>query len=309
MNATQSSLLEEPRFRVQPCSPLLKWPGGKRSELPEIRPFIPPHQRYFEPFFGGGSVFFDSISVPSHANDMHPDLMLFYRFVKETSSEFFDLLTQSADEWDWASHEQREVMYYRCRQRYNAAKQPSVQRAVDFFLLRELAYGGMFRVNSNGHFNVPFGRAYARNKDIRKKIEYLQSHGVQVKMRLLEISALDFGDFLDGFTFDTNDFMFVDPPYDSSFSRYNRSDFGRVDQERLAERLHSFDGRFMLVCKGTPLIEDLYFGNGYSFRKYDYKYRFNIKGRFSRASTHFMIANYDLNFGKRTHHTSVVSAG
>ena len=243
-------------------------------------------------------MFFDSINVPSSVNDMHADLMMFYRCVKEQHSDFFDLLFDIVDEWECGSLECRDAMYYRCRNRYNAAEHPSAHRAVDFFLLRELAYGGMFRVNAKGYFNVPFGRAYARNKDLRKKAEYLQSPEVLAKMSLLEISDLDFSSFLDRFTFDEDDFMFVDPPYDSSFSKYNQLDFKEGDQLRLAEYLESFDGLFMLVCKRTPLIEDLYFGNGYSVREYEYKYKFNIKGRFPRASTHVMIANYDLNFGK-----------
>ncbi len=291
MNPTQAT------FAPQPCLPLLKWPGGKRSELPQIRPYVPPHQRYFEPFFGGGSVFFDTINVPSYVNDIHPDLMMFYRCVKEQRDSFFDILFDYVQEWDSGSVECRAEMYYRCRNRYNATAPHSVPRAVDFFLLRELAYGGMFRVNANGHFNVPFGRAYARNKDLRKKVEYLQSHEVRAKMDVLEMSELDFSSFLDSFTFGDEDFMFVDPPYDSSFSKYNHLDFDEGDQERLAERLKNFNGLFMLVCKRTPLIESLYFGNGYSVREYECKYKFNIKGRFSRASTHVMIANYALNNG------------
>lgn len=243
-------------------------------------------------------MFFNTIDVHSYANDIHPDLMMFYRCVKEQRNCFFEKLFEYVQEWDSGSLERRTEMYYRCRNRYNASTSSNVTRAADFFLLRELAYGGMFRVNAKGLFNVPFGRAYGRNKDLRKKVEYLQSHEVRAKMDLLELHWLDFGSFLDKFTFNEEDFMFVDPPYDSSFSKYNQMDFNEGDQERLAERLETFGGHFMLVCKLTPLIERLYFGNGYSTRKYDYRYKFNIKGRFSRSSTHVMIANYDLNSRK-----------
>ena len=280
------------------CAPLLKWPGGKRSEMAHIRPFIPQHARYFEPFFGGGSVFFDAISAPSYANDLHPDLMLFYHCVKQQCPDFFRLLYKYTDEWERSTLDERVAMYYRCRQRYNADRFPTPDRAADFFMLREFAFGGMFRVNSNGKFNVPFGRAYARNKNLRQKVEHLQSYHVQIKLELLDLSSVDFSNFLNSFSFDQNDFMFVDPPYDSAFSKYIGLDFNRADQIRLAEHLDNFGGLFMLVCKRTPLIDDLYLRNGYSIREYDYKYRFNIKGRFSRASTHIMVANYDLDFGK-----------
>lgn len=286
MKQMQSSL------DVKPCLPLLKWPGGKRAELPLIKPAIPHHFRYFEPFFGGGSVFFDAISVESYVNDLHPDLMLFYSYVQQQSPDFLKLLLESLNEWERGSLDDRAAMYYRCRDRYNAQEGIAARRAVDFFLLRELAYGGMFRVNREGHFNVPFGVAYGRNKNLREKVKRLWSPEVRAKLDLLDVSALDFSDFLARFDFNRDDFIFVDPPYDSSFSKYGKVDFDEADQVRLAECLERVKSQFMLVCKLTPLVEKLYFGNGYSVRKYEFNYKFNIKGRFSRSSTHVMVTNY-----------------
>lgn len=287
MNTLQRS------FLASPCRPLLKWPGGKRSELPFISPYIPSHGRYFEPFFGGGSVFFDAIVVRSYINDLHPDLMVFYASVKARETRFFDLLLRRLEEWERGALENRESMYYECRTRYNAGRQTETERAVDFFLLRELAYGGMFRVNRNGHFNVPFGRAYGRNKNLREKVEYLMSPMVQVKMDLLDVSTLDFKEFLSRFEFTRDDFMFVDPPYDTRFSKYDQIDFDERDQRRLAECLEDFEGKFMLICKLTPLVEHLYSRNGFRICQYERNYKFNIKGRFSRSSTHVRITNYD----------------
>ena len=275
------------------CRPLLKWPGGKRAELPFITPFIPPHGRYFEPFFGGGSVFFDAIEVPSHANDVHPDLMVFYSRVKANDTEFFRLLFQSVDEWENGTLEDRDSMYYECRTRYNSVRASGSERAADFFLLRELAFGGMFRVNRNGDFNVPFGRAYGRNKNLREKVEFLMAPAVQAKMELLELSTDDFEAFLGRFEFNCDDFMFVDPPYDTRFSKYDQTVFDESDQRRLAACLEEFTGRFMLICKLTPLVESLYFGRGFRVYQYDRNYTFNIKGRFSRSSTHVRVTNYD----------------
>ena len=278
---------------LAPCRPLLKWPGGKRSELPLIAPRIPEHSRYFEPFFGGGSVYFAAIDAESFANDLHPDLMEFYRCVKHGDERFFEHLYSIVEDWERASLVERDAVYYECRERYNASRLTTVQRAADFFLLRELAYGGMFRVNSSGHFNVPFGRAYAENKNLREKVDRLRSDAAVAKMQRLNLSALDFADFLGCFEFRPEDFMFVDPPYDSSFSKYDTLDFAEEDQRRLAEALVGFAGRFMLVCKATPLIEDLYHGVEHlRVHRYEYQYKFNIKGRFSRASTHAMITNY-----------------
>lgn len=284
------------QFSLTPsCRPLLKWPGGKRSELPFISPFIPSHVRYFEPFFGGGSVFFDAITVRSYANDLHPDLMVFYACVRARETCFFDLLLKRVEEWETGTLEDRGFMYYECRTRYNAGQQTTAERAVDFFLLRELAYGGMFRVNRSGHFNVPFGRAYGKNKNLREKVEHLMAPAVQAKMDLLDMSMLDFEEFLNRFKFNQNDFMFVDPPYDTRFSKYDQTVFDESDQRRLAECLENFEGKFMLICKLTPLVEHLYCRNGFRICQYESNYKFNIKGRFSRSSTHVRITNYDNN--------------
>ncbi len=238
-------------------------------------------------------MFFDAITVPSYANDLHPDLMLFYASVQEQNSEFFELLFDYVDEWEWGTLDHREAMYYRAREHYNASHASTSYRAAYFFLIRQFAYGGMFRVNSGGDFNVPFGRAYGYSNDLlRNKVEYLQSPTVREKMRLLSLSTLDFEDFLEGFELDGDDFVFLDPPYDSSFSKYH-GDFNELDQRRLAQCLERLAGKFMLVIKLTPLIENLYMANGYSVREYDFDYRFNIKGRFSRASKHVLITNYD----------------
>lgn len=276
--------------------PLLKWPGGKRSELPVIRPHIPRHTRYFEPFFGGGSVFFDAIRAQSYANDLHEDLISFYRCVRGSDSEFFGELYRQLDTWETGTVETRAAQYYGCRERYNDGQQSNSHRAADFFLLRELAYGGMFRVNSRGNFNVPFGRAYARNKNLRAKIDYLNSGAVAARLQNISFSATDFEIFLKEFEFGQHDFMFVDPPYDTAFSTYSAQGFDYGDQERLAACLSEFPGKFMLVCKVTPLVQELYYYDS-RFRRLEYpcKYKFNIKGRFSRDALHVMVTNYDFN--------------
>ena len=281
------------------CSPLLKWPGGKRGELSRIHPLIPDHERYFEPFFGGGGVYFGCINsgVRSYANDLHCDLMGFYKAVKDKDKDFFSTLYEWIDRWEKADLDERGVMYYVARDNYNASQQSTNERIINFFLIRQLAYGGMFRLNSSGDFNVPFGWAYAHSMTLlRNKADHLRSHIVREKMDALNLYAGDFGNFLDAFQFDEKDFMFVDPPYDTSFSAYEGADFGEAEQIRLADRLRSFPGKFMLVCKLTPMTEKLYCdkkAKGLYVMKYDHQYRFNIKGRFSRDTKHIMVTNYE----------------
>ena len=278
------------------CRPLLKWPGGKRAELPLISRFIPDHHRYFEPFFGGGSVYFSEIEAESYANDLHPDLITFYRSIKSLNPSFFEPLYQWIGRWEQVGVDDKAEMYCAARTQYNKAKHRTIERALCFWLMRELAYGGMFRVNGSGEFNVPFGRAYAHSNGLlRSKANHLQCDVVRRKMRGLILHSLDFSEFMDRFEFAGRDFMFVDPPYDTSFSTYGNAEFGKDDQGRLADRLHGFPGMFMLVCKLTPLTERLYPRKRFRVQEYDCKYRFNIKGRFSRDSRHIMVRNYEPN--------------
>ena len=277
------------------CKPLLKWPGGKTGEISEIAPRIPPHNRYFEPFFGGGSVFFSQIEKPSYVNDIHHDLMKFYECVKNKNDHFFSLLNDFIDDWSCRADD-REAIYMETRLRYNNIKETTIQKTVDFFILREYAYGGMFRVNKKGKFNVPFGHPYV-NKDIQKKIDYLNSGTVFKKLKNLELHNLDFEEFCNKFKFNENDFMFVDPPYHCVFTQYNGCSFDEPDQERLADYLMSFKGKFMLVTQYTDWMRELYSSPKLIIHTYDKQYRFNIKGRFNRSVEHALITNYDQNIG------------
>lgn len=221
--------------------------------------------------------------------------MLFYTCVKERRPEFFEVLFGFVEEWETGTYIDRETMYYQARDRYNATGAMTVNRAADFFLIRQFAYGGMFRVSRQGNFNVPFGKAYARSDSgLRLKVEHLASVAVKDKLQLLTLSTLDFEDFLQGIEFGVDDFVFLDPPYDTTFSSYV-SNFDEEDQKRLAKCLEGLQGKFMLVSKLTPLIEELYVGNGYSVRQYELGYKFNIKQRFSRSTTHVLVMNYDAN--------------
>ena len=154
------------------CKPLLKWPGGKTSELSEIIPNIPKHERYFEPFFGGGSVYFYSINSKAYVNDIHEELIMFYKYIKKQEYDFFLLLDDFIYEWNNNLYN-RQNIYLKIRERYNKAERVNLQKVVDFFILREYAYGGMFRLNSKGFFNVPFGHSYIK-KDIQinQKVSY-----------------------------------------------------------------------------------------------------------------------------------------
>lgn len=162
-----------------------------------------------------------------------------------------------------------------------------------FYFVREFCYGSMFRYNRNGDFNIPYGGICYNSKDFGKKIDLCFSDGAQEYFRSTEIFCCDFEQILNDVQRD--DFVFLDPPYDTNFSDYENRSFGEEDHRRLARRLHDLDAKFLLIIKNTPLIDELYQNNGYRVFAFDNQYSYCVKGRNDRATVHLIVTNYDVN--------------
>lgn len=161
-----------------------------------------------------------------------------------------------------------------------------------FYFVREFCYGSMFRYNKAGDFNIPYGGIGYNHKDFKKKIDLLFSEETQTYFKYTEIYSCDFEEILDKAQED--DFIFLDPPYDTDFSDYENRNFGKQDQRRLAKRLHDTKAKFLLIIKNTPLISELYQNNGYRVFAFDNKYSYCVKGRNDRNAVHLIVTNYDL---------------
>jgi DNA adenine methylase len=185
-------------------------------------------------------------------------------------------------------------LYYLARSRYNQLlSQPaSSERAALFYLMRELCYGSMFRFNQQGLFNVPYGGISYLCKDL--KLTTLFSQEVQERFSRVTISNMDFRLFIQNIKPEPNDFLFLDPPYDSIFSSYDKSPFGAEHQRDLCELLKSYTGHFMLVINRSELIENLYHHPSFFLQPFDKKYGFGIKNRGDRAAVHLLITNYPI---------------
>ncbi len=157
-----------------------------------------------------------------------------------------------------------------------------------YFFVREFCYGSLFRYNRKGEFNVPYGGISYNGKNFAAKIHAAES-AASVLSRA-EIMCGDFGAVFDGLNDD--DFVFLDPPYDSDFSDYEEYAFGEKEHRRLAERLASTKARFLLVIKNTPLIDELYSCGGYEVEAFDNRYTCCVRGRNDRAAVHLIIRNY-----------------
>ena len=169
---------------------------------------------------------------------------------------------------------------------------------VSWWFIRELCYGSMFRYNAEGKFNIPYGGASYNNKDLASKIERLLASDISTLFGRARLTALDFRTFWQAYGGGrSDDFLFLDPPYDTEFSDYANRPFGRNDQIDLANLISASPAQTMLIIKRTTFIEDLYSRMAASDSRfvvalYDHKYGYNVRGRNERSVDHLMITTY-----------------
>ena len=238
------------------AKPFLKWAGGKRQLLPEITKHIPKFGTYYEPFVGAGAVLFKLQPQKAVINDSNFELMNCYQVIKDNLD---DLLA------DLQKHKNNENYYYRIRKldrnvkEYN--KLTPVEKASRIIFLNKTCYNGLFRVNSQGQFNVPFGRyknPNILNKSVLKAVHrYLNKNDVKILNEDFETAVQDGK---------KGDFVYFDPPYDpvsdtASFTGYDINGFDRNEQKRLKkvyDRLTEKGVKCLLSNSATDFILDLY---------------------------------------------------
>ena len=185
-------------------------------------------------------------------------------------------------------------MYY--RHAYNRSLQAGcndARHSALFLFIRNYAYSGMFRYSSKGEFNVPYGGMGYNAKSLKKKLAYYQSDELLKHFDETTIENLDFEAFLHRHEPQEDDFIFLDPPYDSEFCTYAQNEFTRSDQRRLAEYLlNDCRARWMLVIKHTDFVYDLYHRQGINIRTFDKKYLVSFMNRNDKEATHLLITNY-----------------
>ena len=186
-------------------------------------------------------------------------------------------------------------MFYRAL--YNdavAVPVDSVLHCALFLFIRNYCYSGMFRYNDDGKFNVPYGGIAYNSKSLTKKIDYYLSLPLRNKFNRTSIYNLDFEDFLKTVKPGPDDFVFLDPPYDSEFSSYAGNDFTRADQRRLADYLiNECRAKWMLIIKNTDFIRGLYDNKeGILIRSFDKEYLVSFMNRNDKKVTHLLITNF-----------------
>ncbi len=174
---------------------------------------------------------------------------------------------------------------------YNNLSKP--RKVAIYLFIREYCFSSMFRYNKEGKFNVPYGGVSYNKKSLRTKKEYLKTKGLRDLLRRTELCNKDFYDFVRRLNIDTNDFMFLDPPYDTTFSEYDQNSFDAEDQRRLANYLiNECKCKFMLVIKKTEFIEILYRDKGLTIIEESKNYFVSFKNRNKKDVKHLIIMNY-----------------
>lgn len=236
--------------------PFLKWAGGKRQLLPTLHEYMPAHyDTYHEPFLGAAAVLFELQPRTAVINDANEELINCYQVIKEQPEELIA---------DACAHPINKEYFYSLRSKdrdpdFRALS--AVERASRIIFLNKTCYNGLFRVNSRGHFNVPFGKyidpTVVDSQVIRAVSRYLNDADV-------EILNNDFASALSRAA--EGDFVYLDPPYDplsdtSSFTGYNLHSFGREEQRRLKAVCDALDMRgcnVLLSNSDTSFIRGLY---------------------------------------------------
>lgn len=184
-------------------------------------------------------------------------------------------------------------MYYRHLYNDKDICQESPLSASVFLFIRNYAYSGMFRFNANGDFNVPYGGIGYNSKNLESKLNYYNDENVLKKFKQTDIYCMDFEEFLEASKPKEGDFVFLDPPYDTDFSTYDKNDFDRDDQKRLADYFcNKCKANWMLIIKNTPFILSLYDKKGLNIRSFDKTYSVSFMNRNNRDTEHLLITNY-----------------
>ena len=262
---------------VKQLKPLIKWSGGKSDEIKQFEKYLPiNYETYIEPFVGGGSLYFYLSPNKAVISDVHIELIDLYKSIGEgKSNEIYNFMLENPND---------EETYYKIRDKM--VINDKLDNAKRFYYQRKTSFRGMLRYNKAGKFNIPFGRY--------KTINYneLQNKKYEELLSRTEILNKDFEYVFENYN-NENNFMFLDPPYDSEFTDYGYCQFGKEEQKKLAKLFKETKIKCLMVIGKTKFIEELY--KDYIVDEYEKKYKFKLyAGRVGDEinTKHLVIKNY-----------------
>ncbi|MFN0203379.1 MAG: DNA adenine methylase [Bacteroidia bacterium] len=300
------------------AKPFLKWAGGKSQLLEQLDKYYPKElqkgkiKQYVEPFLGGGAVFFEISQrfqiEKAYLSDVNPDLVLAYRIVQQKPQELIKLLRNYQKQYDETPQEMRNDLFTSIRKQYNLQKksinyqeinEENVLRTALLIFLNKTCFNGLFRLNSKGEFNVPYGKY-----PTTMICDEINVWAVSKKLEKAEIHHADYASCFD--KIDEDSFVYFDPPYkpiseSASFTTYTGAVFSDKEQLELAQFFKKIDkekgAKLMLsnsdVRQANPenqFFDEIY--KEYSIFRVSANRAINCKGTKRGKIKEILITNY-----------------
>jgi len=290
---TEGRLLQLSWEKLNMCRPFVKWAGGKRQLVEELKHSAPPgYKRFIEPFIGGGALFFALKPKNAYISDINEELINIYQVVRDDVEALINGLK---------THEQRylkgnaQEYFYTVR---NADRQAEyagwnkTEKAARLIFLNKTCFNGLFRMNSRKQFNTPFG--FYANPAI---VDEPNLRSCSKVLEKTEIAAAGFEHVVE--ISRKGDFVYLDPPYaplsaTASFTAYNGEEFSLNMQKKLRDVCNQLDGkgvRWMLSNSHTDFVLDLY-KDRYHIRKVEAARAINCKAERRGKVPEVIVTNY-----------------
>jgi len=293
--------------------PFLKWAGGKSQLIEQMSSFLPPSfktgriRKYFEPFLGGGAIYFwlaDHYDFDkAYLNELNPSVAICYQTIQTNIKKLTKELELLEREYISGSDEAREKLFYDKRAEFNGflrkkSANSHLRRAALLIFLNKTCFNGLYRVNSKGEFNVPFGRY--KNPTICNEDNLVAVH------ELLQKAEIMCGDFeLCLAQADNDSFVYFDPPYrpissTASFTSYSKNNFDDNEQKRLKSVFGKLDSRGadVMLSNSDPknvdptdeFFDDLY--DKYHIERLSARRLINCNAERRGVITEILVMNY-----------------
>ncbi len=271
--------------------PFVKWAGGKRQVIDELKKYVPEEfDVYYEPFVGGGALLFELSPKKAVISDLNKELINVYSVLCD--EEKFKKMCSVLNSYE-ASHSEKFFYEIRNKDRNKNTfnRLSDYTRAARTIYLNKACFNGLYRVNSKNEFNVPFGKKLKVNTYEGSNLITVSNY---LTMNDIKILGVDFEEAVKDAK--KGDFVYFDPPYDSdtgTFNSYTEGGFGKDEQRRLAEVFKELDSRgvyVMLSNHNTSLVSELY--KDYNFHRIEAKRNINSNGKKRGKIEELIITNY-----------------
>jgi len=298
--------------------PFIKWAGGKGQLISQFQEYYPKdlHSRkidkYIEPFIGGGAIFFDIMQKfninSAYISDVNKDLILTYRVIQENPEILCDFLEQYQKDYDNTKQDDRNNLFLSIRKHFNIQRfeinykklsENWIPRAAQLIFLNKTCFNGLFRLNSKGEFNVPYGKY--PNPTI---LDTENIFAVSKLLQKVEIKNANYTECYNEVT--SNSYVYFDPPYKpisktASFTTYTGSEFTDKEQIELAffyKKLDTEKQAKLMLSNSDPKNEnpqDVFFETtfeGFNLHRVNASRAINCNGDKRGKIKELVITNY-----------------